>query len=79
VVGDGHGRHPEVLGFLHEGVNLVGPVKQTILGVDVEVNELGRHEGIPSILFGDVFYRRVENEVNQFWREARLAFTEKTR
>jgi len=42
MVGDGHGRHAEILGFLDEGIDLVGPVKETVLGVDVEVDELGR-------------------------------------
>jgi hypothetical protein len=43
MVGDGQGRHAESFGFLDEGVNLVGPVEETVLGVDVEVDELGRH------------------------------------
>ena len=45
VVGNGDGRHAEILGFLDEGVDLVGPVEETVLGVDVEVDKLGRHAG----------------------------------
>jgi hypothetical protein len=43
VVGNGDGRHAEVLGLLDKGVNLVGPVEETVLGVNVEMDELGRH------------------------------------
>jgi hypothetical protein len=45
VVRDGQGRHAEGFGLPHQGVDLIGPVEQTVLGVHVEVDELGRHAG----------------------------------
>src|SRR5207244_4102241 len=64
VVGDGHGRHAEGLRFLDQGVNLVGPVEETILSMNVEVDELGRHAGFllveASFLSATPFYRRTE-------------------
>src|SRR2546425_8469042 len=45
VVPGGQGWHSEILRFLHQGVDLIGPVEQTILGVEVKVDELGRHAG----------------------------------
>src|SRR5207302_8267784 len=45
VVRDGQGRHAKALGLLHQGVDRIGPVEQTVLGVNVEVDELGRHAG----------------------------------
>jgi hypothetical protein len=62
MVGDGHSRHAELLGFLDEGVDLVGPVEETILGVNVEVDELGRHAAFlifpASLVNAGSFYRR---------------------
>jgi hypothetical protein len=62
VVGDGDGRHAEILGFLDEGVDLVGPVEETVLGVNVEVDELGRHAAFlifpASLVNAGSFYRR---------------------
>ena len=43
MVCDGDRRHVEVLGGLHERFNLVRAVKQTVLSMNMEVDELRRH------------------------------------
>ena len=41
VIGDGQRLHAEPRGLVHEGVDLAGPVEEAVLGVQVEVDELG--------------------------------------
>ncbi len=41
VIGQGDGREVQVLGLLHQLLELGGPVEQAVLGVHVQVDELG--------------------------------------
>ncbi|HTK88070.1 MAG TPA: hypothetical protein VL329_10075 [Nitrospiraceae bacterium] len=43
MVGHGHGGHAEVFHLLDERLNLIRPIEQAVLGVEVKMNEwLGR-------------------------------------
>ena len=43
VVGDGDGVHPEVLHLMDQVLDAVGAVQEGVLGVQVEMNEVGGH------------------------------------
>src|SRR2546422_2218700 len=67
-------RHAEALGLLHQGVDLIGPVEQTVLGVNVEVDELGRHAGflmVSASLTRRLILATTSFEVNPRWRSCK--------
>ena len=48
VIGDGQGRHPERNSLLKESIDRVRAVQQTILGVTMEMDEVGMLHGFVS-------------------------------
>lgn len=45
VIGEAHGRHAELLRLLHQLLDPHRAVEQRVFGVQMEMNEGGRHEG----------------------------------
>ena len=45
VVGEGHGRHAQLLGPLDEALHTAGAVEQRVLAVHVKMDEIGGHRG----------------------------------
>jgi hypothetical protein len=66
MVGDGQGRHPESYSLLKEGVDRIRAVQQAVLGMTMEMNEVGMLHGFvrPGLNFKS-FYRYAWEEVNR--------------